>query len=466
METIRNYNLIRPKENILVGVSGGPDSMVLLYLLMELKDDLDFNILVAHVNHGVRGKEARRDQEFVKEQAKKLGLPYFSKKVDMIAYAKAKGISEEEAGRKLRYGFFREVLANQGGGKIAVAHNKNDQAETLLMRIFRGTGIDGLKGMDFKTRDIIRPLLNIERIEIESYMKENKIETVLDRTNLEPIYTRNRIRLELIPYIEKHFNPNLVDSLWRLSQTSQSDSRFLDQYSREKLNQILKSQDKDCIILNADLFRQEDKSIQQRIIRLIISDLLNSLQGITENHISMVMNLFNTGETGKEVHLPNDLIARTSYKKLIFSRNKAVKNINFLYNIKLGVNEFPKIGYRFDIEVLPVEKLGTIKRDKTVGLFDYDKIQGNLYLRNRKVGDRFVPFGMRGSKKIKDYFIDEKIPRQLREKIPLIVDNKNILWVVGYRTSNLYKITKDTKKILKIQFMRHRIEEDKNGKGH
>jgi len=151
---------------------------------------------------------------------------------------------------------------------------------------------------------------------------------------------------------------------------------------------------------------------------------------------------------------------------LIFSRNKAVKNINFLYNIKLGVNEFPKIGYRFDIEVLPVEKLGTIKRDKTVGLFDYDKIQGNLYLRNRKVGDRFVPFGMRGSKKIKDYFIDEKIPRQLREKIPLIVDNKNILWVVGYRTSNLYKITKDTKKILKIQFMRHRIEEDKNGKGH
>ncbi len=152
--------------------------------------------------------------------------------------------------------FFREILSNLGGGKIAVAHNRNDQAETLLMRIFRGTGIDGLRGMEFKTGDIIRPILNISREDIEKYIEVNSIETVLDKTNLMPIYTRNKIRLELIPYIEKNFNPNIINTLWRLSQTSLMDSKFLDNYSQDKYKLLLKYKDINCIILDADLFKK------------------------------------------------------------------------------------------------------------------------------------------------------------------------------------------------------------------
>ena len=185
---------------------------------MDIREIIDFNIYIAHLNHGVRGKEALEDQLFVEQLAKKLGLTCYSKTVNMDEYAKKTGLSSEEAGRKLRYDFFREILDKIGGGKIAVAHNKNDQAETLIMRFFRGTGIDGLKGMEYISDDIIRPILGIEREEIERYLKKKNIETRIDKTNLEPIYNRNKIRLELIPYIEENFNSNIIDTLWRTSR--------------------------------------------------------------------------------------------------------------------------------------------------------------------------------------------------------------------------------------------------------
>lgn len=174
LSTIKDYNLIGENDNIVVGVSGGPDSMALLYVLLEIRDLINFNIYIAHVNHGVRGEDAKADQLFVEGMAKKLGLPYYTKNVNMVEYGKEKGISSEEAGRELRYGFFREILELVGGGKIAVAHNMNDQAETLIMRFLRGTGIDGLKGMDFVIKDIIRPILGISRKEIETYIKEKE----------------------------------------------------------------------------------------------------------------------------------------------------------------------------------------------------------------------------------------------------------------------------------------------------
>ena len=175
----------------------------------------------------------------------------------MEEYAKEKGLSSEEAGRALRYGFFREILSSIGGGKIAVAHNKNDQAETLLMRFFRGTGIDGLKGMEYKNEDIIRPILGIERSEIEKYLLDRNIESRLDKTNLEPIYNRNKIRLELIPYIKKYFNPNIIDTLWRTSEVVSVDSNFLERYSKETYSKLVKKREKNSIILDGSLFVKE-----------------------------------------------------------------------------------------------------------------------------------------------------------------------------------------------------------------
>ena len=234
-QNILDYDLISSQDNIVIGLSGGPDSMALLYsLLYAKKHFLDFNIIVAHVNHGVRGEEASADQLFVEKVAKDLNLLHYSINVDMVQHGKEMGITAEEAGRELRYGFFRDILKNHGGGKIAVAHNKNDQAETLLMRIMRGTGIDGLKGMEYISDDIIRPILGISRDDIEKYITLNHIETVSDMTNFQAIYNRNKVRLELIPYIEENFNPNILNTLWRMSQISNIDSKFLEEYSQKK----------------------------------------------------------------------------------------------------------------------------------------------------------------------------------------------------------------------------------------
>ncbi|MCF6464563.1 tRNA lysidine(34) synthetase TilS [Clostridium sp. Cult2] len=455
LKTIKEYKLIEEKDNIVIGLSGGPDSMALLYILLDIKEEMDFNIFIAHVNHGVRGQEALADERFVEALAKELNLPYYSKTVNMDKYAKEQGLSSEEAGRALRYGFFREILAKIGGGKIAVAHNKNDQAETLLMRFFRGTGIDGLKGMEYKSGDIIRPVLGIERGEIEKYLSDRNIETRLDKTNLMPIYNRNRIRLELIPYIEKHFNPNIVDTLWRISNNISIDSDFLDKYSKETFRKLVKKKENNSIILNGNLFVKEDKSIQQRVIRNCILDINGDLQGFTNRHIIDTLALFLEGGTGKSIDLINNIVAKTSYDDFVIEKKKDVEYRDFLYKIDFeGFTYIDDLQIGLNVKILPNKGIKANVKDKFVKYFDYDKIEGSLFIRNRKDGDRFIPYGMKGNKKIKDYFIDEKIPREERDRIPIITDEKEILWIVGYRSSDKFKITADTKKVLMIELIK------------
>lgn len=448
-KNILDYNLINSGDNIVVGLSGGSDSMALLYSLLEAQKQIDFNIIVAHVNHGVRGEDALADQLFVEKVAIELNLLYYSKNVDMVQHGKEMRITAEEAGRELRYGFFREILKGHGGGKIAVAHNKNDQAETILMRIMRGTGIDGLKGMEFKVDDIIRPILNILREEIEMYIETKGIETVLDKTNLMPIYSRNKVRLDMIPYIESNFNPNIIDSLWRLSQIARLDNDFLDNYSRKRFMDIVKFQNKNTIILDMNLLTKEDTSIQQRILRISIEKITFSLQGFSEQHINSILNLIYSG-TGKELNLPLDTDVRTSYDDLIIETRSKIKSKDFHYALDLGYNQFTNLYYTFNVEVLNIDRIKDIHMGKYIKYFDYDKIRGELNIRNRRPGDKFVPFGMSGTKKLKDYFIDEKVNKEIRKEIPLLIDDENILWVVGYRTSDLYKVTTDTENVLVV----------------
>lgn len=366
-DTVIKYGLIEENDNIVLGLSGGPDSMALLYILIKVKKKISFNLILAHVNHGVRGDEALEDEEFVKKTAKRLKLPYFSTRVDMVGEAKKEGISSEEAGRKLRYGFFREILKKEGKGKIAVAHNKKDQAETLLMRIMRGTGIDGLKGMDFQTDNIIRPMLDIDRWEIEKYIEDKKIETVLDKTNLETIYTRNKVRLELMPYIEENFNPNIVDTLYRLSENASLDSKFLDKFTEDRYKNIVTKKDNSFIALNYDRFKEEDISIKRRIIRKVILDLTDTLQGIEEVHISFILQLFDKKETGKMINLPNNIIAKVAYDDLIIEKVKKEsarhdKNNNLLPDLKLGNNTLDDYGIELDLEVVEKKDIDFSKK--------------------------------------------------------------------------------------------------------
>lgn len=453
LSIVKEYDLIKENENIVIGVSGGPDSMALLYILLELKESIDFKIFVAHLNHGVRGKDAKKDQLFVEEECKKLNLPYYTKTISMVEYGKEKGITAEEAGRELRYGFFREILKKQGGGKIAVAHNKNDQAETVIMRFMRGTGIDGLKGMEFISEDIIRPILSINRAEIENYIEEKKIETVLDKTNLQPIYSRNKVRLELIPYIEENFNPNIIDTIWRISNLSQIDSEFLEKHSKKLFNQVVIKDGKNSIILDGRKILELDRSIQQRIIRNGIGKINGTLQGITESHVIFGLNLLLNGHTGKSINIINNIVIRLNYNELIIEKEINIKKKDYIYELKYpGVEFVEELGYSFNMEIIDFQEGLKFEKSKYIGYFDLDKINGDLFLRNRRAGDRFTPFGMKGSKKIKDYFIDEKINKESRDIIPILTDKNHILWLVGYRTSERYKINRNTEKILKITY--------------
>lgn len=452
LKTIKDHNLIGVGEHVVIGVSGGPDSMALLYILLDIKKDIPFSICVAHVNHGVRGKAADKDEEFVKRICERLNLPFHSIRVDMNKYAKNYNMTAEEAGRKLRYDFFRKVLSKHGKGKIAVAHNKNDQAETLIMRFMRGTGIDGLKGIPYKRGNIIRPLLDIDRKVIEAYIEENKIQTRVDKTNLEPIYSRNKIRLELIPYIKENFNPNIIDTLARFSKLVSTESEFLNKITCETYDKVLKKRGKDSIILDREKFNLLHRSMKQRVVRNTLEDIHGNLQGFTESHINSIIKLFSEGGTGKVIHLIHNIIAKTSYEDLIIEKENHLKVKD--YSHKLNINGSI---YVEELDCYLKTKLvskGECEIDfsnRFIKYFDYDMISNCLYVRNRRNGDRFNPIGMEGTKKLKNFFIDEKVPKEERDFIPLIVTGEDIVWVLGHRISEKYKITEKTKNIIIIE---------------
>lgn len=454
-KTIKTHNLINEKENIVLGLSGGPDSMALLYVLMEIKKKINFKIYAAHVNHGVRGKEADEDEFFVKQTCETLNIPLYIKRVDMNKYAKENRLSSEEAGRKIRYDFFREILDKIGGGKIAVAHNKNDQSETVLFRFIRGAGIDGLVGMKYKNGDIIRPLLDIDRGEIEKYCFVKNIKTRIDKTNFETLYGRNKIRLELIPYIEKNLNNNIIDTLFRNAKILSYDKEFLDEYSKESYEKVLESKTDNNVVLSKKGFKKLHPAIKARVIRISVERLLGDIKDLEKKHIDDVMNLFEKGNTGKEISINKGILAQVSYEKLIIKKNKKENGIsNFQYRLKINEITFiNELSTKVKCKVLSREEVNISFNDRFIKFFDYDKIKSELYLRNRRKGDRIVPIGMNSSKKLKDFFIDKKIPRDERDKIPLLVDGNNIVWIIGYRVSEKYKITEHTKNVLVVEYI-------------
>lgn len=454
--TIKTHKLINENDNILLGLSGGPDSMALLYVLMLLKRKMDFKIYAAHINHGVRGKEADEDEYFVKNTCKALNIPFYVKRANMDKYAKENKMSSEEAGRKIRYDFFREILNKIGGGKIAVAHNKNDQSETVLFRFIRGAGIDGLVGMKYKNDDIIRPLLDVDRREIENYCCINNIETRTDKTNFETLYGRNKIRLELIPYIEKNLNNGIINTLFRNAEVLSDDRDFLNKYSQESFEKISEEETDNSVVLNKKNFIKLHSAIKSRVIRISVERLMGNIKNLEKKHIDDIMYLFENSHTGKEINIAKGISAEVNYDKLIIKKNQREnKKVDFQYKVELNETIFiNELNIKIICKVLLREKTNISFDNRFIKFFDYDKIRSGLCLRNRRVGDKITPIGMNGSKKLKDFFIDEKISREERDKIPLLVDGNNIVWIIGYRVSEKYKITGNTKRVLVVEYMK------------
>lgn len=295
LNTIKKYNLIENGDKLVLGVSGGPDSISMLKILNDIRNDkklhMEFDIIVAHVNHMIR-EEAKDDEDFVRNFCEKIGVTFYSKSIDVQKIANNNKIGTEEAGRNARYDFFNEILEKTNSNKIAIAHNKNDKVETMIMNILRGSGITGLKGIEpIKNNKYIRPLIECERFEIEQYCKENNIDARIDRTNFENIYTRNKIRNIIIPYIKKEFNPNIIQTMDRLSDLVKEEDEYLERFVQNEYKNLIIEEKQDEFVMDLKGFNKQEKVIKSRLLLYTISGLLGSTKGIEKVHIEDVIKL-------------------------------------------------------------------------------------------------------------------------------------------------------------------------------
>ena len=292
LKTIKKYNLIENGDKIVLAVSGGPDSISMLNILnnIRVKKIIDFEITVAHINHMIR-KEAKEDEEYVKNYCIKNKIDFYSKSIDVIKLANNNKVGTEEMGRIVRYQFFDEILEKTNSNKIAIAHNKNDKAETIIMNILRGSGITGLKGIDVKNGKYIRPLIECERVEIENYCEKEKLNPRIDKTNFENTYTRNKIRNIVIPYIKKEFNPNIIETLNRLSEVVVDEENYIEKQISRIYQELLYLENEKEIILNLREFNIQEKVIKSRIIIYTITRLFGTSKGIGKVHIEDIIEL-------------------------------------------------------------------------------------------------------------------------------------------------------------------------------
>lgn len=438
-ENLKKLNIIKKSDKLTLAVSGGADSMYLFYNFMDLREDWNLDIVVCHLNHGIR-ETAKRDEDFVKKVCSDYKVKCFTKTVNMNDYARQNKLSSEEAGRILRYEFFRENSKNR---KILTAHNANDRVETVLFNIIRGTGLRGLSGISGVNEDIYRPLINIKRSEIEAYLHENNLKYFDDETNFEEIYTRNKIRLGLIPYLEK-FNPDIINSILRLSENVEEADDFIGKIIKEN---YYKCQEDNFLIVSE--IKSLDKFLACELIKKYLEENFYKENILSRTNILGIYDLC-LGESGREIHLGKNITARRSYDKIFLEKakdKKVMKNKDL--NLGENITDFGEIILRKDDSESP--------HDSFIKVIDCDKIKGNLYVRKRLPGDRFKALGMKNNKKLKDYFIDRKVDRLLRDEIGLICDDEKIIYVMGMDISEDVKIDKNTlnKLVLEVKNVRN-----------
>ena len=323
IDTIKKYNLIENGDKIVIGVSGGPDSITLLNVLLEIKKEnvFNFDIVVCHINHMIR-EEANDDEEYVSNFCKKYNIDFYAKRIDIENKAKKLKIGTEEAGRIVRYNFFNEILGKTSSNKIATAHTANDNAETVLMNIIRGSGTTGLKGIEPKRDNLIRPLINCTRNEIEEYCEKNNLKPRIDKTNFENIYTRNKIRNMLIPYIKENFNPNIIESINRLSDLSKQENEYLENETKKAYKNTLISAKNDEIILDLNKFNLLETVIKSRLVLYTINILFGTRSGIEKKHIEDIIKLCNKN-IGNKFLIPNKKVKiLVKNKKIFFISNQ------------------------------------------------------------------------------------------------------------------------------------------------
>ncbi len=448
--TIRRCELLQKGDRVLVALSGGPDSVALLYGLLSIKPEFNLRLSVAHLNHKLRGTESDQDEKFARSLASGLKLEFFSKRVDVKTEAKKKKLSIEEAAREVRYQYLEKIAGQINADKIAVGHQADDQAETFLMRLFRGAGGVGLSGIPARRGRIIRPLIQIRREEIKKFLKENKIPYRLDSSNYLSDYFRNRIRLTLLPKIKKEFNPKIVESLNRTADIISLQQEYIWKKCEQIIEDIGKRR-KDKIILDSNEFAACDRCLQREMTRLCVKDLKGDLNQLSFESVDRALNLIGQKKSGKKVKLAGKIWVELGGKELAFYEEKPAKHD---YSLTLpGQVNLKDWGIKIKSEIIKKRSVqeNLFTQDQSVAFFDWDKLKGPFRLRTRNRGDKFRPLGMKGTKSLADFLIDAKVPRHIRDEAAILTSKGKIAWVVGYRMSDEFKVTRQTKEVLKIK---------------
>ncbi len=432
INNLKNYKL--ENSRILLAISGGKDSMAMLDLFNTFKDELKLNLVVCHFNHSLRD-DADRDEKFVKTQCEKYGLKFYSKKEDVLLFSNENKLSIEEGARTLRYKFFDEIKRIENLDYIATAHNKNDLAETVIMRILRGTGINGLIGIQSERGDLIRPILDFSRDEIENYIKENQIPFVEDETNFEDMYLRNKIRLNLFPILKNEYNPRILDALSRLSNIAFDYSTISREYIASKEGEIWEF-NKEKILVDIEKLKHQSKSFRNIMYREFFEFISKDPDGINYKIIEEIDNLIFT-KTGKYIEIKN-VIFKNEYNKLhIYEKNIFTNFKTDFYYENLDFSLYSTKFFDIIIEQSCFEEFNKLKQKKDM-LFINKRYLKLLKIRNRKNGD-FLEFEF-GKKKLKDIFIDEKISKDMRDNIPIFEIKNDIIWVPNIKRANKYLV--------------------------
>jgi tRNA(Ile)-lysidine synthase len=448
---IKKQELLKSGDRVIAGVSGGADSMCMLLILLSLKQELDLDIIVAHVNHGIRGEEAKRDADFVEAFCADKGLAFELANADIPGIAKETGTTSEEAGRNYRYSFFCELAEKYRAEKIAVAHNSDDNAETVLFNIFRGSGIGGLKGILPKRSisgkgskyTLIRPVLALSRAEIEEGLKEAGQDFCTDRTNNEDTYARNRLRNTILPMARDNINANVYGHIESLSRQAASVYDFIEQETDKYASCINPVTDEDGsktgVSIDIPSMEKLHRVLKQSLIRRAFEMVSGKLKDVEETHIEAIEDLINK-QSGKRISLPYDITATRVFNSIILSSEGSFETFD-------NVSD-----HGITWEICNREDLTTdIPKEQYVKWFDYEKTGDDLEVRTCRDGD-YLLIGKEGHKKsLSRFMIDNKIPLQERDKIPLLATGSHVLWVVGYRQDDSCFVTASTKRVLVVK---------------
>jgi tRNA(Ile)-lysidine synthase len=465
--TIENFAMLERGEHILVAVSGGPDSVALLQALFRLSAEYRLSLTVAHLNHGIRGDEAKREQEFVCNLCAGMGITCICKTVEIHMLQIGSGKSIEEIAREERYRFLHATAETCGARKIATGHHRDDQAETVLINLIRGSGPEGLRGIT-PVRDgrIIRPLLHVSRGEILEFLNREGLAYVVDNSNLSPMFLRNRIRNELIPELATRYNPRIVEGLCHMAEIIRREDDYMEKTVRQVLHQwgIVPSTAETLLPIAA--FQELHEAIQARIIKFTLEAVAPSGNGIGYHHIEAVLAISQSSlRRYVSLDLPwlirvdregSVLRIRRVYSRQIRRdrRNERTPPSVYSYPVEVpGMVYLNVIGRNISFELIDKPGLQEMKNEPWVAFMDFECISPPLILRNHRSGDKIDPLGMAGMKKVKSYFIDGKIPRLPRSNIPLLVDDRSVIWIAGERISDRVKVTERTKKVLKAEMV-------------